>query len=59
METQKEQILPTPSTTERQPPEAQPDPAVQKPPSEKDVRDISEQQKLITDEWTGEGPEPK
>jgi hypothetical protein len=51
--------VPKPSKTERQLPEAERDPAVQNPPSEKDVRDISEQQKLITDEWTGEGPEQR
>jgi hypothetical protein len=38
-----------------EPPRQERDEAVPRPPSDKDIRDISEQQGLITDEWTGEG----
>ena len=33
------------------------EPYVPKPPSREDLERISQEQALITDEWTGEGPE--
>ena len=35
------------------------DDAIPKPPSPEDLKKISEQQKLLTDEWTGDGAEEK
>ncbi len=37
------------------PPEREP--YIQRPPSPEEVKQISEEQALITDEWGGEGPE--
>jgi len=33
------------------------EPDVPKPPSREDLEEISREQALITDDWTGEGPE--
>ena len=45
----------TPASGRDQPPAREP--PVPKPPSPEDLEQISREQALITDEWTGEGPE--
>lgn len=42
--------------TEPEAPPAEPQVYIPKPPSPTDTKEISEQQALITDEWTGEEP---
>ena len=39
-------------------PEPDHDRGVPKPPAPRAVKEISEQQGLLHDEWTGEGPDP-
>ena len=45
----------TPARDGDQPPAREP--VIPKPPSREDLEEISREQALITDDWTGEGPE--
>jgi hypothetical protein len=52
--------MPTETIAEKPNPEPAPteqEPYIPKPPSPEAVEEISRQQALITDEWTGEGPD--
>ena len=45
----------TPDAGRDRPPACEP--AIPKPPTREDLEQISREQALITDDWTGEGPE--
>ena len=45
----------TPEAGRDQPPAREP--YIPKPPSREDLEEISREQAMITDDWTGEGPE--
>jgi hypothetical protein len=51
-----EHVMPTEKKPDVKQPSVEQEPDVPKPPTSKAVEEISQQQALITDEWTGNGP---